>query len=55
MPLHISQAFISTLKLVDNSFQETCSHPVDIKHNTVAQVDTRKTGYKVLTSHHLSS
>lgn len=35
-PLNISQAFISILKLVDNSFQETCSHPVDTKQITIA-------------------
>ena len=35
-PLHISQAFISILKLVDNSFQETCSHPVDVKQVKIA-------------------
>ena len=37
----MSHAFISILQLVYNSFQETCSHPVDVK-----QVETALMGFQ---------
>ena len=58
-PLHTSQAFISILKLVDNSFLETCGHPVDIKQITIAlmgfQSKIMLQGINLCRPHHLSS